>query len=95
MLLWIVCILLAVVIMLACDAWDRGSLRRWVDTRDARRPEARAWCEAQHRRAMDRWQADQRAETFWQRHPQAARCLPWLFALLTFLALVMLAAWQS
>lgn len=94
-LLWILCIFFAVVVMLACDQWDRLSLRRHVDNHAQRRPEYRDWCEGQHRRAMERWQAEQRADAFWQRHPQAVRRMPWLLALLTFLALVTLAAWQS
>lgn len=93
--LWIVCILLFGVLILACDAWDRSSTRRWVGTREQRRPEDRAWCEAQHRRAMERWQSEEHADAFWQRHPRAATLMPWLLALLTVAALVMLAAWQS
>ena len=94
--LWLLCLLAYVALVLACDQWDRTSLRRWHAGRDTRRAENRAWCDAQHARRLARWEADgahaARWATYVTRHPRLAHLLPWGVAVLIFLGLTALGA---
>jgi hypothetical protein len=97
--LWLVCLIAFVALCLACEAWDRASLRRWHAGRDRRRAENRAWVDAQHARRMATWEAEAAAATRWDalvaRHPWVAHMVPWSIALVLFMGVVLLAAHLS